>query len=68
MLRFCTTNFPVLRRTRPDAKRIVLSERCVYRKISSNRTEYSQKCVSPVFKTNLIEPQGKLKVWQNEHV
>ena len=43
----CTTNFPVLRRTRPDAKCIVTSEPCVFRKISSNRTIYSRKCISP---------------------
>ncbi len=44
---FCSTNFPVLRRTRPDATCIVLPERCVFRQISSNTTTYSQNCVSP---------------------
>ncbi len=61
MTLFCTTNFPVLRRTRPGechkafiplihATCIVTQERCVFRKIFSNKTAYSQNCVSPDYK------------------
>ena len=62
---FCTTNFPVLRRTRPDAKCIVLPKHCVFRKISYDRTAYTQNCVSPdslnrISETKRLETRSNL--------
>ena len=64
MMLFCTTIF-----------QIVLGERSVLRKFSSNRTDCSQNCVSPVKKNNrcgsqtgrfgfLTEPDSTRKPWK----
>ena len=48
MMIFCSTMHFASGRVRRKTSQFVTQERCVFRKISSNKTGYSQNRVSPV--------------------